>query len=408
MAFWNRKKNETRGVTNEADLLQSLLNTSAVSRSQALEIPSVAFCVNLIANTIGMTSIKLYEMVDGVVKPVDNDPRVALLNENTGDILTGYQLKRAMIRDYLLDGAGYAYINRERNNVKSIHYVKRNQVSPLVGTDPIFKTVEVLVNGARYEPHEFLKILRNTEDGITGTGVVQENNLLLSVAYNALKYENVMNLTGGNKKGFLKSSKRLEKQAFDELKAAYKLLYAGNSENMLVLNDGVTFEAMSATAVEQQMSEMKSANSIEICKVFNTPPALLQISNVPASVYIEFIKQACLTIMSAFETGCNDDLLLPSEKKTKYFAFDTKELLRASIKERYEAYKIGLDSGFLMADEVRNTEDMAPIGVPYVRISGLNSVFYNPKTGEIYTPNTNKVADLTKKGGDENDSGNQE
>lgn len=408
MAFWNRKKNETRGVTNEADLLQSLLNTSAVSRSQALEIPSVAFCVNLIANTIGMTSIKLYEMVDGVVNPVDNDPRVALLNENTGDILTGYQLKRAMIRDYLLDGAGYAYINRERNNVKSIHYVKRNQVAPLVGTDPIFKTVEVLVNGARYEPHEFLKILRNTEDGITGTGVVQENNLLLSVAYNALKYENVMNLTGGNKKGFLKSSKRLEKQAFDELKAAYKLLYAGNSENMLVLNDGVTFEAMSATAVEQQMAEMKSANSIEICKVFNTPPALLQISNVPASVYIEFIKQACLTIMSAFETGCNDDLLLPSEKKTKYFAFDTKELLRASIKERYEAYKIGLDSGFLMADEVRNTEDMAPIGVPYVRISGLNSVFYNPKTGEIYTPNTNKVADLTKKGGDENDSGNQE
>ena len=99
MAFWNRKKLETRGTLNEADLLQSLLNTTAITRAQALEIPSVAFCVNLISNTIGMTNIKLYEMKDGKVKEVENDPRVSLLNENTGDILTGYQLKRAMIRD---------------------------------------------------------------------------------------------------------------------------------------------------------------------------------------------------------------------------------------------------------------------------------------------------------------------
>ena len=362
-----------------------------------MEVPSIAFCVNLIKNTVAMTPIKLYEMKDGKVTELADDPRVALLNDNTGDILTGYQMKRAMVKDYLLDGVGCAYINRDRNKLKSLHYIKRSDMSFLVGVDPIFKKVDILINGATYHDYDFLRITRDTEDGVTGIGIVKENNLLLSVMFNSLKYENLMNLTGGNKKGYMQSAKKLDEPSLAKLKDAYANLYKGNTENVLVLNDGITFQEMSNSAVELQMNENKMANGAEACKILNVPPAMMLVSTVPEKVYVQFVKEACMPVFNAFESGCNDNLLLTSEKKTRYFAFDTKEALKAAIKERYDAYSTALKDGFLQIDEVRNEEDRSPLGIPYVRIGGLDSIYFNPETKEIYTPNTDKSSVLDGK-----------
>ena len=389
--MFNRKKKEER-TYNESDLLAAIVSQTAITRTEAMGIPSVAFCVNLIKNTVGMTPIKLYEMVDGEVKELPNDPRVALLNDNTGDTLTGYQLKRALVKDYLLDGVGYAYINKQRNTVKSVHYVKRSAVSCLVGVDPIFKKTDILVNGTTYKDYDFLRITRDTEDGVTGIGVVAENNLLLSVMYNSLRYENLMNLTGGNKKGFFTAEKKIDVAAMQAIKEAYSNLYKNNTENMMVLNNGLKFEAMANSPVETQMNENKVTNGIEACKIFNVPPVMQSGTAVPENAYVELVKQACLPIFNAFESGCNDNLLLASEKKTKYWAFDTKEALKAAIEARYNAYKVALDSGFKQIDEVRQDEDLPPLGFPFIKLGGLDNIFYNPKTKEIYTPNTDKTS----------------
>ena len=52
---------------------------------------------------------------------------------------------------------------------------------------------------------QFLKLLRKTKDGTTGTGILKESNTMLSVAYNQMIYEEVLVTTGGNKKGFFKA-----------------------------------------------------------------------------------------------------------------------------------------------------------------------------------------------------------
>lgn len=397
---WFNRKKETRVFDSGDLLLMALLNTEAVTREQALTIPSVSACVELIGNTVAMLPLKLYEEIDGKVTEIKDDPRVALLNDNTGDILNGYQFKKALVVDYLLDGAGYAYINRQRNDVKSLHYVARKFVSFNVGADPIFKRCDICVNGVTYPDYQFLKITRNTEDGVRGNGIVGENNLLLSVAYHALKYEDVLNKTGGNKKGFLKSEKKLDKDALDAIKAAYTNLYKGNTENVMILNSGVEFQEMASSSVEMQMNENKATNGAEICKIFNVPPALLGNSSTDATAvsdYQNFIKLAVLPPVNAIESAANNDLLLPSEKKTRYFAADTREIMKASLKERYDSYRIGLEAGFLQVDEVRNREDWAPLGMDFVKIGGLNSIFYNPKTKKLYIPNTKEAVSLDEK-----------
>jgi len=146
-----------------------------------------------------------------------------------------------------------------------------------------------------------------------------------------------------------------------------------------------------------QMNENKITNASEICKLFNVPNRILD-GMASENEYHNFIKICILPILTAFETAINKDLLLESEKGSFYFAFDTKELLKGNMLQRYQAYELAIKNGFLQWDEIRFIENLEPYGLDFIKL-GLQDVLYNIKTKEIYTPNTNQT---TLMGGDNN------
>lgn len=395
---WFKKKEETR-MTLEEFLLSAAISADDITLEQALNIPTVLACVEMISKTIAMLPIKLYNEIDGKITVV-KDNRVNLLNNDTGDTLDGYQFKKAMVVDYLLEGASYAYINRERNKIKSLHYIENRYVSVVVNTDPIFKSHDIRINAEPYRDFEFIKLIRNTKDGITGRGIIKENQKILSVAYNTLVYENNLVKTGGNKRGFLKSPKKLAKEAMDALKLAWKNLYGDSDENMIILNEGMEFQEASNTSVEMQLNENKKSNAMEICKLFNVPYNML-VGGATEEDNNNYTKNCILPILKADETALNKELLLTKEKGSFYFATDTKELMKGDLLKRYQAYEIAIKNGFLQWDEVRYTEDYEPYDLNFIKL-GLQDVLFNPKTKEIYTPNTDKTTNIENpmKGGE--------
>ncbi len=385
-------KNEERQSLEEL-LLSANVSLEEITKEQALTIPAVSACVDIITNTIASLPIYLYQESGKKVTEIKNDNRVNLLNDDTRDMLDGFQFKKALVEDYLLSGMGYAYVNRARNKVQSLHYVDTPNLSVNMSAHPIFKNYDILVNGETYRDFDFIKITRKTKDGITGKGIIQENNMLLSVAYNSLIFENLLVKTGGNKKGFLQTNNKLTKEAIDELKTAWNNLYKNNTENVVVLNNGLQFTEASNTSVEMQLNENKKTNSAEICKVFSVPPSILD-GSASDEVYSNWIKVCISPILTAIQTALNKDLLLPSEKlKSFYFAFDTKELLKGDMEKRFKAYEIAAKNGIMQIDEIRYREDLEPLGLDFIKL-GLQDVLYNPKTKEIYTPNTNKSTNI--------------
>jgi HK97 family phage portal protein len=161
----------------------------------------------------------------------------------------------------------------------------------------------------------------------------------------------------------------------------------------VVLNNGLDFQEASNTSVEMQLNENKKTNSTEICRMFITPPSILD-GTASVEVYNNWIKVCILPILIAIQTALNKDLLLQSEKGSFYFAFDTKELLKGDIEKRFKAYEIASKNGIMQIDEIRYREDLEPLGLDFIKL-GLQDVLYNPKTKEIYTPNTNKTTDMT-------------
>lgn len=407
---WFKRKNEERADSTIGScddvLLKALLGSTSITKEQALNIPSVKSCINFIADTVSMLPIKLYRDNNGKAEEVKDDVRVDLLNDDTKDTLDAVQFWRAIITDYFLGKGGYVYINRHLNNVISLHYVDETYVQTVKNTDPIFKSYKILVNGKEYWPYEFIKILRNTKDGTEGVSIIEENSLILSVAYNSLIFEETLVKKGGNKKGFVKSPRKLTQEAIDKLKDAWRKLYSNNSDNVVILNDGLDFQEASNTSVEMQLNENKETNSAEICKLFNIPVNIIK-GTATRQEYTNGFKMGVMPVLRTIECALNRELLLEDEKSSFYWAFDTKEMLKGELLERYQAYKTAIEANFMQPDEVRYMEDMEPLGLNFIKL-GLDTVLYNPKTGEIYTPNTNKVQNMTKlKGGDDNESGNQ-
>lgn len=401
-----RQYEQEERMTLDELLIQAGILTDEITKEQALNIPAVSACVGIISDTVASLPILLYKEDSGKVTAVKEDDRVILLNDETKDTLDGFQFKRALVEDYLLNGAGYAYINRERNSVKSLHFVDSVNVSINTNADPIFKQYDILVNGATYQDFEFIKLVRKTKDGITGKGIIKESNKMLSVAYNSLVFEDMLVKTGGNKKGFLKSQGRLSKEAITELKAAWNNLYRNNTESVVILNNGLDFQEASSTSVEMQLNENKKTNSTEINKVFIVPPSILD-GTASDEEYNNWIKVCILPILAALQTALNKDLLLPSEKGSFYFAFDTKELLKGDIEKRFRAYEIATKNSIMQVDEVRYEENLPPLGLNFIKL-GLQDVLYNPVTKEIYTPNTDKSSTMDGKdplkGGEENEN----
>jgi HK97 family phage portal protein len=388
MGFFDRYKKRDTTPTLEPQvsdvLLRALLNGETITREKALTLPSVSGAVDFICNSVACMPVKLYKYKQGKVTEVENDSRTKLLNGDTGDTLDAFQMKKAMVEDYLLGKGGYAFIQKNRNDVTGLYYVQENNVAILKNADPIHKEYKISVEGNMYEPYEFIKLLRNTKDGASGIGLTVEVSKALETAYQTLLYQLSLVKSGGNKKGFLKSNRKLGQEEIDTLKRAWKNMYANNEENVVVLNNGLEFQEASNSSVEMQLNESKMTLQGEINNLFH----------ISGDFDLTF-KEAIYPIIKAFETALNRDLLLEKEKKNMFFEFDTKEIVKASLQERYNAYKTAKETGFMTLNEIRKSENLNYVeGLDVVNV-GLGAVLYDTQTQKYFTPNTGQQTDTS-------------
>ena len=388
MGLFNKKakREEVLDASKTDDvLLRAVLSGCAMDRENALAIPSVAAWVDFICNTFAQIPFKLYKetVKDGkrVTEEV-TDERVSIINDDTRDTLDGFQFKKAICEDYLLGKGGYAFIGKTGNRFNALYYVPCDKVTVQKNEDAIFKDFTLMVDAGTYQSYQFIKLLRNTKDGASGTGLTEEISKALQTAFKRLCYDYDITVTGGSRKGFIKSQKHLGKDAIDALKEAWEKYYAGNA-NTVILNDGMEFQEASNTSRENETNAKQITFNGEIREIFHI-----------GATYEETIKNAIMPIAVAFATALNRDFLLEKEKKSFYFAPDTKELYKGSMKERYEAYKIAIECGFKTRNEIRYMEDDDALeGLDVINL-GLGDVLLNTKDGTIYTPNTNAKVNL--------------
>lgn len=395
--FFKKEKREFSSTNSNQDDLTKILEgstkTSAITREMAMQIPSLKAGIGFIADLVSSLEIKLHKVTDGKVETVSDDYRLKLLNDETGDILNSYQMKQSLVRDFIIAGNGYVYLNKDRNRIISIHYVEPFRVTITPGVDPIFKTGKLIVNGVLYNNYDFIIFAKNTVNGLSGKGLLDESSDILELTYNTLAFANSNIKAGGIKRGVVKSSKKLDDESMSYLKSSWAELYdTNNSKNkVIILNDSLDFKELSQTSIELQILENRRTNNEDILNLIKMPLSILN-GTATEQQYNNFIKSTIIPILSQLESAFNSALLLETEKESKYyFAFETKDLLKGSAKERFETYKTAVEAGIMTVNEARYQEDYDSIeGLDNIKMS-LGHVLYDPAKRSYYVPNTGEV-----------------
>ena len=217
-----------------------------------------------------------------------------------------------------------------------------------------------------FKPYQFIKLLRNTKDGATGTGLITEISKELETAYKTLLFQLNLVTSGGSKKGFLKAQRKLGQDEINLLKNAWSNLYLSSTDNVVVLNNGLEFQETSSSSTELELNVSKQALQNEIENLFH----------IYSNDFNRTFKEAIYPIVKVFETALNRDLLLEKEKRNYFFEFDVKEIIRVSINERYSAYKLAKETGFMILNEIQKAENLEYVEVLNVVNVGLGAVLY--------------------------------
>lgn len=363
-------------------LLSALLNGETITKEKALTLPAVSEAVDFISSMIACMPVRLFRYKKNQVEEVKGDIRTKLLNGDTGDTVNAYDMKKNMVRDYLLDIGGYTVIDRNLNEVKALYYVEPIYVSPYINANPIKKYVNFQIGTEIFKRYEVITLLRNSTNGAKGTSLIKEVSKAIETAYTTLLYELGLVQSGGSKKGYLQSEYKLSPEEIEKLREAWNKLYRTHENNCIVLNKGVKFQEASNSSVEMQLNENKKTLADEINGIFHI-----------SDDFNETFKKAIYPIVKSYETELNSKLLLEGEKRNYFFEFDVKEITRANLKERYEAYKMAKEIGMKTINELRKEENLNYIkGMDVIPFS-LGSVLYDTETQTYFTPNKGEVSD---------------
>lgn len=369
---------------DQAFSLDGLFSTEAITEDKILKIPTAKACVELISGSIAQMPVYLYkENADGSIEKVEDDQRLKLVNHESNAFLSGYNLKRSMVKDYLLHGASYVAKHEAGNTILELNPLPAQSVLVNKRIQDGYRVVSaelVLANAqpgaynqqskvTKFKPYEVMIALQETNDGLTSKGALHYGHDIFKQALSEMEYTNNLYENGALPLGLLKTSGRLNENQANALRASWAKLYAGvkNSAKTVVLQEGMEYEALSMNPNEIQMSDTKANTNAEICKVFNVPEGLVNAKAGKQYVSIEqnnlhFLKTALAPIIAAFEGAMDKSLLLESEKAQGYFfRFDTSEMIRSTEKERVDTTVAALSGGLFTINEARAKFDLPAV-----------------------------------------------
>lgn len=410
-------KEEQRSTVNydfnnsSSTIFSTFSPVTFVTEEQAMKIPAVVACIELITGSIGQLPIYLYkENEQGEVERVADDRRIFLLNSEPNNLLNGYNFKKRLAKDYLFYGASYIKVETERNEILELYpFDMRNVQVTKYLTDGYKFDADINLTmvgndgqGKRriFKPHELLIILKDSEDGVTSRGVLDSGSSILSLAINESEYTNNILKNGALPIGVIQTANRLSEGAVKKLRIGWESLYGGskNSGKTVVLEEGLEYKPISLKPNDLQLTDAKKSTIAEIARLFNMPESMV---NADANKYasneqnnLHFLQYTLSPIITSIETALDKSLLLEDEKNQGYyFRFDTTEILRTTEKERVESAVQGLKGGVFSINETRAKFDRPNLKDDFFMWS-LGNVLFNPNTGEMFVPNMQGSGDL--------------
>jgi HK97 family phage portal protein len=343
-----------------------------ISQATAMSVSTVYACVQFLATDVSRCKPRLVmPQADGSVEPVTDHPLADLLirpNRQQSWREFCQQLQVSL----KLRGNGYAAIRRDnKGNPIELIPINPDAVLVLEASDgTVFYNVNrlglwqiaMLRDFPTAIPQEDILHIRGiTFNALVGASVITlaRDSIGLSMAQEQQASRWIAN--GARASGIIKYPKQMTDAVASRLKQSWNDFYSGiqNVGKTAILEDGAEYQALALTSVDLEFLASRQFQITDIARWFNIPAFKLGIVDKTAmkdmpSAEQEYVNTAIAPDLDLWEQRLGFTFDLPGQNLR--VEFDEAPLLRADILTRYNAARLGILSGFLTPNEVRQNE----------------------------------------------------
>jgi len=363
----------------------------SVNEKLALRNSAVHRAVHLIAGSLGMLPLELYQKIklddlegeeldddekaEGAKKAKDH-PVYRILKKRPNKFMTPYEFKNYMVTRALFDGICYAH----KRYVIDMTVKGGRRIDALIPLDPKSVTYKIegddLVfthKGAKI-PSKDMFWFRSpvSSDGITGTKLVEVALETIALASQSEEAAAKVLKNGALVGGVLSTDKPLSQPAVDRLRAQFEERQASpkNAGKWIVAEDGLQVSINNASSLKDaQNVENRKFQIEEVGRFTNVPRPLLFMDDTSWGSGIEvlglfFITYCLLSWFQSIEEAIARSLLSEEEADEYYAKFNDGALLRGSLESQANFFSKALGAGggkgWMTQNEVRGKFELNP------------------------------------------------
>lgn len=373
-------RGERRGVTLSPDLWRSIGRAGtgsgvSVSHGSALQISAVFACVRVLSETLASLPLFLYESrPDGGKTKARDHALYRVLHDIANPEMTAFTLREVLMQHLATWGNGYAEIEENgRGEILALWPLRPDKTELERRDGRLYYATELPASvggGGRLLPAErVFHVLGPGGDGFKGYSMIGLHREAMGLAKVTETFGARFFGNGARPGMVLTHPGHLGEDAQKTLKDSWQDAHGGldQSHRVAILEEGMGIETIGVPPDEAQFLATRKFQVSEIARIYRVPPHMIgdlehaTFSNIEHQG-IEFVIHSMMPWLVRWEQEIGRQLLTEAERDRLYAEFLVAGLLRGDTASRYAAYSIGRQNGWLSANDVRQLENMDPIG----------------------------------------------
>lgn len=343
--------------------------------SFAESIATYFACVRIIAGALATVPLELVqEDENGKKKYLIDEPEYWVICDYPNDETTCAEFMESTVSSLLSHGNGYHYTPRDgKGRPKEAWNLENDRCEPHRFREELFYNVSrtdgVETPYKLYQGYDMWHVKRfNYGDGLKGLSVLQAHKPLLEIARAQRDYTLGLYRNGMNFKGVVNTDEDLESKEIERIEKRLEKKYQGalKSGRPLVLAHGLKFDKVSMTPEDAQMIENFNLTERDICKIFGVPPHM--VANLDRATFsnishqqAEFVTNTLRSWAVFIEKSARHHVLNQQQRNKGWrYRFEFDELTRGIMEERFQAWNVGIQAGFVSPNEARIAEGYEP------------------------------------------------
>lgn len=339
----------------------------SLNEKNATSIGALYAAVKLYADTVASMPVGVFIRDRGVRRPVTRPLWLDVpvpANKN----YTRFDLIHRTVSSLLIDGNAFLMMLRgETGDIVEVRLLDPRKVTVLrteTGA-PVYR-VKTTAGAVDLGDDDIVHItLFGMGEDLRGLSPVEHHKVTLGLAKATTEYAARFFEQGASVSGLVTVPGELTADQAEGLRASFGRRHEGlkNMHKVAVLTGGADFKTLSFKPSDLAIVEHMEAGTQAIARLYGVPLHLLQLPGANSSynsleiVSREWLMLGLGSLIARLEAGLQRMIV----GDTTFIKFNVDSMLRPLTNERFAAYAIALNNGFLSLNEVRALEDRAPL-----------------------------------------------